>query len=75
GAWFTIWMARFFERRDSLCKLLGISLISILEIYYYDDAMKILALVVLVLYLMEKVHIKNRGYGLVLGIGKRKIND
>ncbi|MBT8862718.1 hypothetical protein BTH82_07615 [Lactobacillus delbrueckii subsp. bulgaricus] len=75
GAWFTIWMARFFERRDLLCKLLGISLISILEIYYYDDAMKILALVVLVLYLMEKVHIENRGYGLVLGIGKRKIND
>lgn len=74
GIWFTIWMARFFERRDSLCKLLGIILISILEIYYYDNAMKILALVVLVLYLMENVHIRNNEYGLVFGIRKSKIH-
>lgn len=51
---FTIWMARFFDKRESLCKLLGISLITILEVYYYDDMMKILALLILFLCLKER---------------------
>ena len=61
GIWlsiiFTIWIARFFDRRDTLCKVLGTALISLLEVYYYDNALKGLVIIVIVLYIIE---IKNK---------------
>lgn len=55
GIVFTVWAARFFDRRDFMCKFLGTSLIAMLEIYYYDNVMKILAFIVLILYLRESI--------------------
>ncbi|PEH03661.1 capsular biosynthesis protein CpsS [Lactobacillus sp. UMNPBX5] len=58
GIWisiiFTIWIARFFDKRDVMCKMLGTTLICLLEIYYYDNMLKILAVFILILYLFEK---------------------
>lgn len=50
---FTIWMSRFLDRRSIVCKILGTALICLLEIYYYDNALKILVFLIIALYFME----------------------
>lgn len=51
---FTIWISRFFDKRKTVCKLLGAALIALLNIYYYNDLFKILAMFILYLYITEK---------------------
>lgn len=50
---FTIWISRFLDKRDMGCKVLGTALICLLEVYYYDNALKILAFIIIILYFME----------------------
>ena len=54
---FTIWISRYFDKRKTPCKLLGIALISILNIYYYNDLLKVVAVVVLYMCITEKYKI------------------
>lgn len=54
SAIFTIWISRFLDRRNIACKILGTSLICLLEIYYYDDALKVVTIIVIILYFAEK---------------------
>jgi len=56
---FTIFTTRFFDNRKQLCKMMGIALISLLEIYYYDNMLKIVAAIVLFLWLKEKIKYRN----------------
>lgn len=58
---FTIWMTRYFDKRKTICKLLGIALIALLNIYYYNDLLKIVAFFVLYLCISEKYKFKFRG--------------
>lgn len=60
GLLFTVWATRFFEQRNLICKLAGIGLITVLEVYYYDNALKILAFAVLLLFLKEFVSVDGR---------------
>lgn len=55
---FTIWISRFLDRRNTVCKMLGVTLICLLEVYYYDNALKVLAAIVFILYLSEKKSFK-----------------
>ena len=54
---FTIWISRYFDKRKIHCKLLGIALISLLNIYYYNDLLKVVAVIVLYMCIMEKYKI------------------
>lgn len=58
GIWlsilFTLLIAKFFDNCNTLCKLLGTSLICLLEIYYYDNILKILVIMIIILCLFEK---------------------
>ena len=51
---FTIWISRYFDKRKTHCKLLGIALISLLNIYYYNDLLKVVAVIVLYMCITEK---------------------
>lgn len=50
---FTVWISRFLDKRSLVCKVLGTALICLLEVYYYDNALKVLAIIVIILYFME----------------------
>ena len=54
---FTVWISRYFDKRKTLCKLLGIALISLLNIYYYNDFLKVVAIIILWLCISEKYRI------------------
>ena len=51
---FTIWITRFFDKRKTVCKLIGTAMIALLNVYYYNDLLKIVAIFVLYLYVTEK---------------------
>ena len=51
---FTVWIARYFDKRKIICKLLGAGLIALLNIYYYNDLLKIVAVFILCLCITEK---------------------
>lgn len=51
---FTVWITRFFDKRKTICKLLGAALIALLNIYYYNDLLKIVALFILYLWITER---------------------
>lgn len=51
---FTIWIMRYFDKRNTVCKLLGIALIALLNIYYYNDLLKIIAVLIIYLCITEK---------------------
>lgn len=51
---FTIWITRFFDKRKTACKLIGTAMIALLNVYYYNDLLKIVAIFVLYLYITEK---------------------
>lgn len=51
---FTIWITRFFDRRKTVCKLIGAALIVLLNIYYYNDLLKVVAIFLLYLCITEK---------------------
>lgn len=49
----TIWISRFLDNRGTVVKLLGTSFICIMEIYYYDNALKILVIIMIIFYILE----------------------
>ena len=51
---FTIWITRYFDKRKTACKLLGTALIALLNVYYYNDLLKIVAMFILYLCITEK---------------------
>ena len=51
---FTVWITRFFDKRKMFCKLLGAALIALLNIYYYNDLLKIVAVFIAVLCIKER---------------------
>ena len=51
---FTIWITRFFDKRKTVCKLLGAALIALLNTYYYNDLLKVVAMFLLYLCITEK---------------------
>lgn len=51
---FTVWIARYFDKKKTMCKLLGTALIALLNIYYYNDLLKIVAMFILYLCITEK---------------------
>lgn len=51
---FTIWILRYFDKRKTACKLLGTALIALLNVYYYNDLLKIVAIFILYLCITEK---------------------
>lgn len=54
---FTIWIMRYFDKRKTACKLLGTALIALLNVYYYNDLLKIVAMFILYLCITEKYKI------------------
>lgn len=54
---FTVWITRYFDKRKTMCKLLGAALIALLNIYYYNDLLKIVAIIILFLCVREKYKI------------------
>lgn len=51
---FTIFICRYLDKKDSFIKMGGIAIISVLQIYYYDDMLKILAMIVLAMIILQK---------------------
>ena len=51
---FTIWIMRYFDKRKTACKLLGTALIALLNVYYYNDLLKMVAMFILYLCITEK---------------------
>ncbi|CAD0176973.1 protein of unknown function [Streptococcus thermophilus] len=45
---------RYFDKRKTACKLLGTALIALLNVYYYNDLLKIVAMFILYLCITEK---------------------
>ena len=54
---FTIWIMRYFDKRKMVCKLLGTALITLLNVYYYNDLLKIVAAFIFFLCFTEKYKI------------------
>ena len=55
---FSASICRYFDKRNPLCRLLGIALISLLNIYYYNDLLKIVACVLLLMCIRDKYKIR-----------------
>ena len=55
---FTIWYARFFDKQNGISKFIGIALIALLQIYYYDDMLKILSFALLLVVIGNKFKVK-----------------
>lgn len=51
---FTIMILRYFDKRKTACKLLGTALIALLNVYYYNDLLKIVAFFIIYLCITEK---------------------
>lgn len=51
---FTIMILRYFDKRKTACKLLGTALIALLNVYYYNDLLKMVAMFIIYLCITEK---------------------
>lgn len=49
----TVWISRFLDNRGIIVKLLGTSFVCLLEIYYYDNALKVLVIIIIFFYFLE----------------------
>lgn len=51
---FTLWVSRFLDKRKLVCKLLGTAIIALLNVYYYNDLLKIVVIFIIYLVFKEK---------------------
>lgn len=71
---FIIWFSRFLNKRKFVCKTLGIGLICILQLFEYSDMMKVIALIVLALFLSERLKVKNNTIFLIVKDENKRSN-
>ena len=57
---FTILISKYFDKKNLLIKLLGTGLIALLNIYYYNDLLKVVAIFILVLCIIQSINMSYR---------------